>query len=93
MSIPEYINGDTPRFVWINSGVSMSPTIEIRTGSETVVETGTMVDSLNGHYYYQWQTDPNSYSAGYYVGRMKGSAGGKTFVRDAKIRLIGGGVD
>ena len=89
MSYRKYLIGDTVKFTWINSGVTMAPTMEVFTGSETVVNTGTFTDSGNGHYFYDYTVN----SAGYY--RMKGTgiANSKPYVRDKRIKGVLGGVD
>jgi|GEM_PF-5730748 len=81
--------GDTVKFTWINSGVTMSPTMEVFTGSETVVNTGTFTDSGAGHYYYDYTVS----SGGYYRLKATGTASSKTYVRDKLVKDVTGGVN
>ena len=85
----KYLIGDTAKFTWINSGVSMAPTMEVFSGSETIVSTGTFVDSGLGHYYYLHTVS----SEGYYRMKATGTANGKPYVRSQKIKGVTGAVD
>ena len=87
--IKKVLIGDTIKFTWINSGVSMSPTFEVFTGSETVVNTGTFTDSGNGFYYHDYTVN----STGYYNLKGIGIANSKPYIRQHKIKGVTGGVD
>lgn len=89
MSYKKVLIGDTIKFTWINSGVTMNPRMTVFTGSETVVNTGTLTDSGAGHYYYNYTVD----AAGYYNMVAVGSAAGKPYKRNLKIKGVTGGVD
>ena len=85
----KYLVGDTVKFTWINSGVSMSPTMEVFTGSETVIDTGTFIDSQTGHYYYLF-TGP---AKGYDRLKATGATGGKNYIRGLVVKGVTGEVD
>lgn len=89
MSFTKVLIGDTIKMTWINSGVSMAPTMEVFTGSETVVNTGAFVDSGAGHAYYNYTVT----SEGYYRLKATGVANGKPYIRDKLIKGVTGGVD
>lgn len=89
MSFKKGLIGGTIKMTWINSGVTMNPKVTAFTGSETVVATGDMVDSGNGHYYYNF-TIPSS---GFYNLVAIGSAGGYPYKRNEKVKGVTGGVD
>jgi len=89
-----FLIGDTVTFTWINSSApSMAPSIEIYTGSETVVDVGAMVQSGTGRGHFYHFFDTTSLDSGYYVGEMIGTSGGNPFKRRVRVRLHTGGVD
>jgi len=91
MSYKKYLIGDTLKFTYINSGTTFSPVnFVLYSGSETVVDTGSCVDSGNGHWYYN-QVMPNT--PGYYVGKVTGWVNSYPYPRTVKIRLVTGEVD
>jgi len=81
--------GDTIKFTWVNSGVTMSPVLEVYDGEETLVSTAAFIDSGGGHYY----ADYTVTSAGYYRLRGIGTASGKPYVRQHRIKGVTGEVD
>ena len=89
MSYRKVLIGNTIKFTWINSGVTMSPVLGVYTGSETLIDSGAMVDSGNGHYYYNHTVN----SAGYYNMVAVGSVSGSPYKRNLKIKGVTGGVD
>ena len=89
MSYRKVLIGNTIKFTWINSGVTMNPIVGVYTGSGTLIDSGAMTSSGNGHYYY----DHTVNSGGYYNMVAIGSAAGNPYKRNLKIKGITGGVD
>lgn len=85
------LTGDTVKFTWVDSGVSVdSGHLALYTGSETVVGTYAAVDSGGGHYY---ADVPVPDVAGFYVGEFVMVAGGNTYRRRRKFWAVTGEVD
>lgn len=58
--IKEFSAGDTVKVTWINSGVTVSSSYVVTyNGSETLIDSGTLTSSGNGHYY-RFVTLPDS---------------------------------
>lgn len=82
--------GDTFKQTFINSGSSANPVIaSIITGSETVISSGTAVDSGNGHYYQQAIIN----TPGYYVSQWDVTISGNPYKRKTRFKAILGEVD
>ena len=81
-----FIVGDTVKITWINSGVAPD-TIKyaVYDGAETLINSGSMVSSGNGHYF-AFSTLPSS--AGFYTTETTAEIGGFPFIRRKKIRAI-----
>lgn len=89
MSYKKVLVGDTIQFSWVNSGVTMNPVVGVYTGSDTLVDSGAMISSGDGHYYYNHTVN----SEGYYNMVAVGSVSGNPYKRILKIKGIAGGVD
>jgi len=85
--ITEFLIGDTVKLTWVNSGVTVSggPTISLRDGAETIVNTMSLTSSGDGHYY-GFMTLPGS--SGLYVMESVASISGYPFKRRAALRTI-----
>ncbi len=87
----KFLIGDTLKVSWINSGNTPTPIFAaIYNGSDTLVNSISMTDSGNGHYYSYW-TLPNS--IGYYVAETIATIGGQPFKRRAPFKAVKGEVD
>lgn len=83
--------GDTVQVTWISSGQTASAIhCAVYNGSETLVDSATMSDSGNGHYYH-YHTVPNS--IGFYVAETVATIGGKPYRRRVKYKAVEGEVD
>ncbi len=89
MSYKKILIGDTVRFTWINSGVGAAPIMGVYTGSETLIDSGTMTDSGNGHYYFNHTVN----SAGYFNMVSVWSLSGNPYKNNLQIKGVTGGVD
>ncbi len=89
MNYTKVLIGDTVKFTWVNSGVAMSPVVSVYTGSETLVDSGAMIDSLNGMYFFNHTVN----SAGYYSMVAIGSLDGYPYKKILQIKAVTGGVD
>lgn len=77
MSDNRVLIGDTRKVKWISSGASATAIhFAVYNGAETLVDSATMTDSGNGHYY-GWHTIPNT--PGYYVVQTTATVGGRPF--------------
>lgn len=86
MSIKDFLCGDTVKIRWINSGITPTTIIAATyTGSETLVDSGTMVSSGNGHYYFL-HTIPNT--PGYYVAQTLATISSKPYKNRSQYRAV-----
>ena len=86
-----FIVGDTVKITWVNSGVTPdSLTFAVYDGTETLVGSGSMTSSGNGHYF-AFSTLPTS--AGFYTTETTAVVGTFPFIRRKKIRAIVEDVD
>ena len=86
-----FLIGDTMKVTWVNSGVTANlPSLSIWDGSETLVNSQSMVDSGNGHLYALY-TLPNS--AAYYVAQTLVDINGYPFKRRIKFKTTRNEVD
>ena len=80
----ESLAGDTLIFTWVNSGVTPSSIVALLyTGSETLISSGDMTSSGNGHFFAN-VTIPDSGSA-YYVGETLAFIDGFPYKRRIRI--------
>jgi len=82
----ETLIGDTVQLTWIDSATAVDSDIaySVYTGSETIVDTGTLVESGNGHYY-QFITVPDA--PGNYVVETLAIISGLPFKRRQMLHL------
>jgi len=91
MSIKKHLIGDTIQITMVNSGVTPSSILcSVYDGSENLVDSGSMVSSGNGHYYYD-HTVPNS--TGYYVAQTLATINSKPYKNRVKYKAVTGEVD
>lgn len=91
MEIVETLIGDTVKFTYVDSGTTFSPiTFKLYDGSESVVNSGTLASSGNGHYYRN-EVMPNT--PGLYVGEMVGWVNSYPYPRRVGVRLMTEEVD
>ena len=77
--------GSTLKIVVVDSGKTAdSAVFTILSGTETVVDTGTLTSSGNGHYYALYTTPS---TPGYYVARTTFTVGGKPYVNAKPFQL------
>ena len=89
--IKRHLIGDTIQITMVNSGVTPSSAVcKIYNGSETLVGSGSMTSSGNGHYYFNY-TIPNT--AGFYVAETLATIGSKPYKNRKKFQAIFGEVD
>ena len=82
--------GDTFKQFWISSGTSPSViSAAILTGSETVISSGTGVNSGNGHYYRTVSIN----SPGYYISEWKATISGSPYKKRYRFKVIENEVD
>jgi len=83
----EFLIGDTAKLTWVNSGVTpdAAPPWSLYDGGETVVDTGTLISSGNGHYY-GYCTLPDT--PGFYVAESIATISGFPFKRRVRLRAI-----
>lgn len=82
----EFLVGDTIKITWINSAVS-SPdamTYAIRNGDDTVVSSGTLISSGNGHYYRYYTVE----TPGFYVSDSIMTVSGLPFKRSKIFKAV-----
>mgnify|MGYP001613287556 CR=1 FL=1 len=86
MSIQDFLCGDTVKIRWINSGITPTTIIATAyTGAETLVDSGAMVSSGNGHYYFL-HTIPNT--PGYYVAQTLATISSKPYKNRSQYRAV-----
>jgi len=82
--------GDTFKQTFVNSGSSANPIIaSIISGSETIISSGTAVDSGNGHYYRQALV----IAPGYYVSQWEATISGNPYKRRKRFKAVLSEVD
>lgn len=89
----EFLIGDTMTVTWINSGVTPSSirySVFDGANPESSVDSATMQNSGNGHYY-AWHTVPDT--PGLYVVETLAQVGGNPFKRRIPYRAVLGEVD
>lgn len=93
MSYEKVLVGDTIKFTAISSGDTFTAyRFNLISGSETLVNSATMVDSGNGHLYYNY-TVPDSLSAGFYTAELKLWINSLSYVKKHRIKVVYGEVD
>jgi len=82
--------GDTFKQTFVNSGASASPIVaSIVNGSETIINSGSAVDSGNGHYYRMTSVD----TPGYYVSQWDATISAKAYKRRKRFKAVLSEVD
>lgn len=82
--------GDTFKATFINSGgVASAITASIISGSETIISSGSAVDSGNGHYYRMVSVS----SPGYYVLEWNATISGSPHKRRLRFKAVMNEVD
>lgn len=82
--------GDTFKQTFVNSGATASPIVaSIVNGSETVISSGSAVDSGNGHYYRMTSVD----TPGYYISQWDATISGQQYKRRTRFKAILNEVD
>lgn len=83
--------GTTKEFYWVNSGViPTSIVFNLLDGTDTLVESATMVSSGMGFFYYN-HTVPSS--AGFWVGQITAIIATKPYINRIPFKTILGEVD
>lgn len=87
--IRKFPRGDTMQITWVDSGVTTADSADysIYSGSETIVNTGTLASSGNGHYYANF-TIPSSYDYGFYVSETLVTVGGFPYKRRMNFKVM-----
>jgi hypothetical protein len=86
MSTQDFLCGDTIKVRWINSGVTPTTLIAAAyTGSETIIDSASMVSSGDGHYYHL-HTIPDT--PGYYVAQTLATISGKPYKNRTAYRAV-----
>ena len=84
--ILETLIGDTIQIIWVDSGVTPTALVAaVYTGSETLVDSGAMVSSGNGHFF-KLHTVPST--PGYYVAETLATIDGFPYKRRRKYRAV-----
>lgn len=87
-----HLIGDTIRVTWISSGTVPDTIITaVYDGSESLVSSGAMVSSGNGHYYYNY-TIPDS-GPQFYVAETLSYVDSLPYRRRVRFQVIEGEVD
>lgn len=82
----KYLSGNTQIFTWVSSGQSPSPiTAAVLDISNTVISSGSMTSSGNGHYYRN-VTMPTT--EGFYIKETKATISGDVFRDREKFQVI-----
>lgn len=82
--------GDSFRQTWVNSGTTPSSIFSsVLDGAETIVSSGAMISSGNGHFY-RFATIN---TPGFYVSRTEADISTETFIRRTAFQVIAGEVD
>lgn len=86
MSVQDFLCGDTVKIRWVNSGVTPITIVAATfTGSETIVDSGAMTSSGDGHYYYL-HTVPDT--PGIYVSQTLADISGKPYKNRTVYRAV-----
>lgn len=89
--LKKHLIGDTIQITHINSGITPSAIVcAVYDGDETLVDSGTMTSSGNGHYYYN-HTVINT--PGFYVAETLSTISGNPYKNRIKFKAIKGEVD
>ncbi len=87
--IREFIVGDTFQITWIDSSFPVSSldslTANVLTGSETIIDTGAMVDSGDGRHFFFNHT---AQAAGYYLAETVAIIAGVPIIRRERFQSI-----
>lgn len=91
--IDKFEAGDTIQLSWVDSSISAidGSSLYVFSGSETVVATGTLTSSGNGHWYWDYTID--SGHQGYYRMRSVVTVGGNPYIRSTRFKVINNEVD
>ena len=90
MSIKKHLIGDTIQVTMINSGVTPSTAIAgIFNEADTLVDSGSMTSSGNGHYYRDF-TIPDT--VGFYVAETLATINGKLYKNRKRFQAVKGEV-
>lgn len=82
----EFQLGETMKITWVNSGVTPETLIaSIFDGNETLIFSGDMVSSGNGHYYKYAQV---SSERGYFAAQTNATISGMPFPRRVRFKTI-----
>jgi hypothetical protein len=82
--------GDTFKQFWISSGTTPSViSAAIISGSETVISSGTGVNSGNGHFYRTTSIN----TPGYYISEWKATIAGNPYKKRYRFKIIDSEVD
>lgn len=87
MSVVKVLIGDTVKVTWINSGMTTidSGHVAVYNGSETLVDSGPMTSSGNGHYY-KLHTIPNT--PGWYAVALTAVWSSNTYKRRTRYNAV-----
>lgn len=86
MSVKRYEAGDTISFSWINCGVTPTSLVSyVKTGSETIISSESMISSGGGFYYNDY-TLPDT--PGFYVTGSIATINGKPYRNYEIIQVI-----
>jgi len=86
----EALIGDTLQITWVSSGSTANPiNYAVYNGSETLVDSASMTDSGNGHYY-GLHTIPSS--VGFYSVYTEATVSGKPYRRYTNYKAVKGEV-
>jgi len=86
MSIKEILPGDTFKYQWISSGTTpSSATYEVLDWNETLVGSGALTSSGDGHYFIDYTSQT---SEGFYVFKSTVTISAKPYIRALRFRVI-----
>ena len=85
-----YLIGDTIRLTWVSSDITPSTIIaNVFDSSETLVDSGSMTSSGNGHYYFEHTI---SDTPAFYVSQTLATINGKPYKNRTRFQAILGEV-
>lgn len=91
MSLKKHLIGDTIQITMVNSGVTPSAIVaSVFDGDETVVDSGSMTNSGNGHYYFD-HTVINT--PGFYVAQTLSTINSKPYKNRIRFQAVLGETD
>lgn len=94
MTMQQIELGSTKKFTWINSGATVTAQLSlIRTGSETIINTVSLTDSGNGHWFSLHTFLVGTFAPGYYSQEFRMTIGGNPYNARQRFRLIQTEVD